>query len=167
MGTPTIIQLAARLTTLDGVGAQVPSRASVPTIFADLNALHTTINQLTLTVQAQLNTTISQVNALDALVDELLYGTNNVSGQTLRVGPFTVDSGYCDGPYIVNFTNVYSDGFYTVEVSIVLNEAISSAPCSVGGITQQTNPGNGINVWIINNDSIIHNATINIYVRHD
>lgn len=82
MGTPTLSQLAARVTAIDGIGSQVPSTASVPTIFNDLNGLHTTISQLTLTIQAQLNTTLTQVNAYIELVNSLL-GVSGLNGLLL------------------------------------------------------------------------------------
>jgi hypothetical protein len=64
MSTPTLAQfilLQNRVTALDGVTSPVPSNAAVPTIEADLNGLHTTINQLTLLLQSQMNTITSQL----------------------------------------------------------------------------------------------------------
>lgn len=76
MATPTISQLAQRVSALDGIGALSPSGAVVPTIFNDLNGLHTTISQLTLTIQSQLNTTITQVNTYVEIVNQLLGATS-------------------------------------------------------------------------------------------
>lgn len=65
-----------RLTALDGVGAAVPSHSAVPTIEADINGLNTTLNQLTLTIQQQLNTYITQLQTLQQTVNELLGGNS-------------------------------------------------------------------------------------------
>jgi len=72
MATPSLQEIANRVTALDGIGAQIPSSSSVPTIFNDLNGLRTTINQLTLTLQAQLNEVANLVNTLQATVNQLL-----------------------------------------------------------------------------------------------
>ena len=61
-----------RLTALDGITSPVPSAAAVPTIEADLNGIHTTIAQVTLTIQAQLNEVTQQVATLQATVNQLL-----------------------------------------------------------------------------------------------
>ncbi len=61
-----------RLTALDGITSPVPSAAAVPTIEADLNGVHTTIAQVTLTIQAQLNEVTQQVATLQGTVNELL-----------------------------------------------------------------------------------------------
>ena len=66
--------LQNRVTTLDGVGAQVPSRSTIPVMQSDLNGLHTTLNQLTLTLQAQLNTIATQVAVAQAALNALLAG---------------------------------------------------------------------------------------------
>lgn len=76
MATPAQVNaILNRLTALDGITSPVPSGAAVPTIEADLNGLHTTINQVTLTLQAQLNQVLQQVAVLQATVNEFLGGT--------------------------------------------------------------------------------------------
>lgn len=68
----------ARLTAIDGIGAAIPSSSSVPTILADLNGIHTSISQLALTVQSQLNQTTSTVNTLQGVIDTLLGGGSGI-----------------------------------------------------------------------------------------
>jgi hypothetical protein len=61
-----------RLTALDGVGAVVPSSAAVPVLQADMNGLRSTLNQLVLTLQSQLNAYGQQVSQLQSSVNTLL-----------------------------------------------------------------------------------------------
>jgi len=79
MATPTLAELAIRLTTVDGVGAAVPSSADIPTIEADLNGLHTTIQQLSLIIQSQLNTLAAQVTQLQTGLSTPISGGNGTT----------------------------------------------------------------------------------------
>src|SRR5208337_748110 len=73
MSSPSQVNaILNRLTALDGITSPVPSAAAVPTIEADLNGIHTTIAQVTLTIQAQLNQVTQQVATLQGTVNELL-----------------------------------------------------------------------------------------------
>lgn len=161
MSTPTLQSVSTRLSALDGINAAVPSQASVPVIQADLNGLHTTISQLTLTIQAQLN----QFSEDLAVVQAALAG--QVVDQTLRLGPLTIPATSFQGPYSINFTNSYADGNYTVEVTGSVGEPMATAGCFVSGVQKQPTPGNGVQVWITNSDSIQHTVTFNVFVRHD
>lgn len=102
-----------RLTALDGITSPVPSAAAVPTIEADLNGVHTTIAQVTLTIQAQLNEVTQQVATLQGTVNEILGGipgivpvtTPGITGEALvaydaTTGEFTqaVVGGTGSGP---------------------------------------------------------------------
>jgi len=58
MSTPTLAQfvlLQNRVTALDGITSANPPAAAVPTIYADLNGLHSSLNQLVLLLQSQMN----------------------------------------------------------------------------------------------------------------
>lgn len=159
--TPTLSQLSTRLTAVDGIGAAVPSSAAVPTINSDLNGLHETIQQWALVVQADLNKFGQELAQLQTAV------AGEANDQAVRLGPVPVDNGAMTGPYTLSFVAPYSDGLYTTEVTVSVGEAISTASCQVAGVQQQSTPGNGVLVWVINNDSIGHNVTINVFVRHD
>jgi len=75
MASPAQINaILNRLTALDGITSPIPSAAAVPTIEADLNGIHTTISQVTLTIQAQLNEVTQQVATLQATVNEIAGG---------------------------------------------------------------------------------------------
>jgi hypothetical protein len=63
-----------RVTALDGVGATVPSKSAMPVVQNDLNGLHTTLNQLTLALQSQLNLIATQITTLQGTVNQLLGG---------------------------------------------------------------------------------------------
>lgn len=161
MVTPTLQDLAIRLSAVDGIGATVPSQADIPTIESDLNGLHTTINQLVLTLQTQWNTILTQLQAVQA---SLAVG---YEAQDVRVGPITITATTLHTPITVNFPAPFADGLYTVEATVVLGEAISTAPCFVAGVQQQGTAGNGILVWVMNSDSVTHNVTVNVSCRHD
>lgn len=77
--------LTNRVTALDGITSPVPSAAAVPTIEADLNGIHTTISQVTLTLQAQLNQLMQEVAVLTALTNQLLGGAPLVIPVTKRL----------------------------------------------------------------------------------
>lgn len=98
--------LQNRVTALDGVTSPLPSAAAVPTLKRDLNGLRTTLNQLTLTIQAQLNEVAALVGSLQASINEVLGGQTfitpitiaPISGQVLAsydatTGLFTQTSG--------------------------------------------------------------------------
>jgi len=75
MSSPSQVNaILNRLTALDGITSPVPSSAAVPTIEADLNGIHTTISQVTLTIQAQLNQVTQQVATLQGTVNEIAGG---------------------------------------------------------------------------------------------
>ena len=108
-----LTQLDNRLTTLDGVGAQVPSSAQVPTVLRDLNGLHTTISQLTLTLQSQLNEVSASVATLQASVNNLLgIGGGNAAARK----SFTTSG--TTGTIDVLFLIPFVDDNYTASVSI-------------------------------------------------
>lgn len=67
--------LVNRVTALDGISAAIPSASAVPTIQKDLNGLHTTLNQLVLTIQTQLNLVANLVTQLQGTTNELLGGS--------------------------------------------------------------------------------------------
>jgi len=82
--------------------------------------------------------------------------------------PGTVTAGTLGGPYTINFSPAFADGNYTVEVTAVIGETLyGGGPCFIAGVQQQVTPGNGINVWVSNNDTNNHTVTINIIARHD
>jgi hypothetical protein len=56
--------LANRVTAIDGITSPNPPAAAVPTIYADLNGLHTALNQLVLLIQTQLNQVLSNVSQI-------------------------------------------------------------------------------------------------------
>ena len=161
MSTPTLQSISIRLSAVDGIGANPPSGAAIPTIETDLNGIHTTIDQLTLLIQSQLYMVMSQLTAV-----EIGLAGQTVS-QTVRAGAYTLGASTLGGPYTVNFPAPYTDGLYTVETTITLGESLSTAGCSVAGVKQQATPGNGISVWVMNSDSIIHTVTVNCFVQHD
>lgn len=108
-----LTQIDNRLTALDGVGSQVPSSAQVPVLFKGLNGLKTTINQLTLTLQAQLNEISQAIAVLQATVNNLLgISGGNAAGRTVFSTSGTV--GFVD----VLFTTSFVDDNYTATVSI-------------------------------------------------
>jgi len=159
--TSTLSQLSTRLTAVDGIGATVPSSANIPTINAALNGLNTTIQQWGLVVQTELN-------AFEAALDQLSTAVaGEANDQAVRLGTVLVTSGTLSTPYSLSFVVPYADGLYTTEVTISLAEPLSTAPCIVAGVKQQSTPGNGVIVWVMNNDSVDHNVTINVFVRHD
>lgn len=160
MATQTLQDLSIRLSAVDGVNTLVPSSSAIPTIYADLNGLHTTLSQLVLTLQSQWNMILGELTAIQVG----LAGEN--LDQAVRLGPVALTNGL-HGPYQVNLPVSFADGNYTTEVSLILGEIISTAACVVAGITQQSTPGNGVNVWVYNGDSVTHNVTINVFVRHD
>lgn len=151
----SIQQLDNRLTALDGVGAQVPSQAAVPTLFAGLNGLKTTINQLTLTIQSQLNTIAQTIATLQTTVNNLLgIGGGNQAG---RVG-FTTSG--ASGTIDVLFITPFADDNYTAVVSIEslsLVQAVGfSKKSDHSGVTvAYTASGSGIS------------ATAHVIARHD
>jgi len=67
--------LVNRVTALDGINAATPSASAVPTIQADLNGLHTSLNQLVLTIQTQLNLVANLVTQLQGATNEILGGS--------------------------------------------------------------------------------------------
>ncbi|MGC1582165.1 MAG: hypothetical protein WA766_11810 [Candidatus Acidiferrales bacterium] len=158
---PTLSQLSTRLTAVDGVGAAVPSSADIPTINADLNALHNTIQQWALVVQAEINAFAADLAQLQTAV------AGEANEQAVRMGTVLVTAGTLSVPYSLAFPTPFADGLYTTEVTVSIAEPLSTASCVVAGVQQQSTPGNGVIVWIVNNDSINHNATINVFARHD
>jgi hypothetical protein len=79
MATPAQVSaILNRLTALDGITSPVPSGAAVPVIEKDLNGLRTTINQLTLTIQAQLNEVSQQLQILQGTVNKILGGVPGI-----------------------------------------------------------------------------------------
>ena len=86
--------------------------------------------------------------------------------QSIRSSVGTVNAGTLGGPFTVNFSPAYADNNYTVEVTALVGEAISTAPCYVGGV-QQNGTGAGVFVWVSNNDSINHTVFVNVLARHD
>jgi hypothetical protein len=114
-----LTQLDNRMTALDGVGAQVPSSAQVPTVFRDLNGLHTTISQLTLTLQSQLNEVSVAVATLQASVNNLLgIGGGNAAARKSFTTAGT--TGSIDISFLVPFV----DDNYTASVSIESTVAV-------------------------------------------
>ena len=95
--------------------------------------------------------------------------------QTVRLNIGTVNQGNpVTGPWTVNFTTPFADGNYTVQCSVTCGEApgtptIAASPALlITCINYQATPGNGVIVWIENNDSIPHtNVTINVTAIHD
>lgn len=67
--------LVNRVTALDGIGASIPSASAIPAMQADLNGLHTTINQLVLTIQTQLNLVANLITQLQGTTNQLLGGS--------------------------------------------------------------------------------------------
>jgi hypothetical protein len=86
--------------------------------------------------------------------------------QSIRFSAGSITAGTLGGPYAVNFTPAFADNNYTVEVTAVVGEAMSTAPCYVGGV-QQTGTGTGVNVWVSNDDSINHTVFVHVIARHD
>jgi len=77
MSSPTIAQFNAllnRVTEIDGIGSVVPSSADIPVVMNDLNGMHTTINQLVLQIETQLNAVNNQLLTLQSNVNDLLGG---------------------------------------------------------------------------------------------
>lgn len=161
MATPTLQDLSIRLSAVDGVGAAVPSLANIPVIQTDLNGLHTTLNQLVLTLQTQWNSLTTQLQAIQVGL------AGETTDQAARAGAYLLTATTMGGPYTVNFAAPYADGSYTTEVTVTLGEAISTAACYVAGVKQQNTAGNGVLVWVYNGDSVNHNITINLFARHD
>jgi hypothetical protein len=96
------------------------------------------------------------------LIDASLLGV-----QSVRFSAGTINAGTMGGPFTINFATAFADGNYTVEATAVVGEAMSTAPCYVGGVQQQGTPGVGVKVWVANNDSINHTVVINVHARHD
>ncbi len=78
----------------------------------------------------------------------------------------SVSAGTLGGPYTINFSSPFADNNYTVVATAEIGEAMSTAPCYVGGEQKQA-AGAGVTVWVANNDSISHTVTINVVARHD
>jgi hypothetical protein len=78
----------------------------------------------------------------------------------------SIPAGTLGGPYTVNFSSPFADNNYTVVATAEIGEAMSTAPCYVGGVEKQA-AGVGVTVWVANNDSISHTVTINVVARHD
>jgi hypothetical protein len=100
--------------------------------------------------------------------------SNSSSTQTVRSNIGTVLNGAVSGPNTVSFTAPFTDGNYTVQVSVICSEApgtptVTQFPSiGVSCIKYQTTPGNGVLVWVTNNDSIPHtNVTIHVTAIHD
>jgi hypothetical protein len=100
-------------------------------------------------------------------------GIVNISGNfpfTQNQSLGTVATGF-QGPFTVTFTSPFVDGNYTVEVAAVCGEAPATAGCYVAFIEQMggspPTPGNGILVWVQNDDSISHTVTLNIAAQAD
>lgn len=156
----TLINVDNRLTALDGVGAQVPSSASVPTIFRSINGLTTTISQLTLTIQSQMNTVAAAVATLQASVNNLLgIGGGNAAARLAFVTTGTT------GTVTVLFPVQFADNNYTVTVSI--EPAVSTFPAtvSIAGFVKRTDFA-GVTVMYTATGASL-NATAHVIARHD
>ena len=116
------------------------------------------------------------VGTLGQVLESTVTGTKWIASaagaaiQTFRYGPVTSLTGSTQGPYTVNFPTPYADGLYTVEVTPVGSEALGTLGATTVLVTYvypQTTPGNGIFVYVTNNDSITHYVNFNVFVRHD
>lgn len=61
----------ARLSAIDGIGLSNPSTGDIPVIESDINGLRTTLSQVVLTIQSQLNAIQNQVNNIQTTVNLL------------------------------------------------------------------------------------------------
>lgn len=88
--------------------------------------------------------------------------------QTVRVAYASnpLASGALSSAITVNFATPFADGNYTVSVDAEVAEALSGATV-VTTFKKQATPGNGVTVWVLNNDSISHNVTVHVIARHD
>lgn len=122
-----------RLTALDGVTSPIPSSSAVPTIKHDLNGLHTTLAQLTLTIQAQLNEVLTQVAILQAAVDEIAGGLPAVNPQAQAVVAGEFINGYDPTTGLFSLGSAAGAGVSSVnsetgDVVLVAGSGISVTP---------------------------------------
>lgn len=101
-----------------------------------------------------------------ALTYRILKGDDASASRTVRFNAGTVLAGQFSGPFTINFTPAFADNNYTVEATVVVGEALSTAPCVIAGV-QQNGGGAGVDVWVVNNDTINHTVFVNIIARHD
>lgn len=161
--------LTLRVTALDGIGSQVPSASSVPTIFAQLNSLNTTIQQLTLTLQAQLNTIAVTITTLQGVVNQVL-GVNqlNVVRNTQTAKQIhTVTSGEIAGTNIIVplvWSTAFTDLLYTATASVVVTSGnvnsykVNGITKTLTGATVSINVSAGVNLDTIEVDATaVHN----------
>lgn len=101
-----------------------------------------------------------------------LAATSAVKTARLNIGSL-VTAGF-SGPHALTFATPFADGNYTVQVSVTCGEAPETATVAafpsvgVACINYQSTPGNGVNVWVANNDSGTHtNVTIQVTAVHD
>lgn len=153
-----IDDLSQRVTALDGVGAQVPSRSAVPTIYTDLNGLHGTINQLTLTIQGQLNTIAASITTLQGTVNNLL----GLPVPLLQSARAALTSTGTTGVVDVLFPAAYADNNYTASVAIETLAADFSV--TVVGFVKKPN-GAGVTV-MYNAVGAGRNATAHVIAQH-
>jgi len=143
MATPTqVTAIFNRLTALDGINSPIPSAAAVPTVEKDLNGIHTTINQLTLTIQAQLNAIGQQLSTLQGTVNELLP-TPPTKIQTVRQS-YTVTSadvllGYAVVP--ITWPIPWPDTHYTIAWGLHDLGPVASLNNAVGDFHNVTTTG--------------------------
>jgi hypothetical protein len=155
MPAPDLTQLDNRLTALDGVGAQVPSAAQVPVLFKGLNGVHTTISQLTLTLQAQLNEVAQAISVVQNSVNNLL-GIGGGNAAARRTFTTSGTTGFID----VLFTTPFVDDNYTATVSIE-----SAVDVSIKKFTKKVDHS-GVTVFYTAASSGLA-ATAHVVARHD
>jgi hypothetical protein len=177
MATSTQVnEILNRLTALDGITSPIPSGAQVPVIQKDLNGLHTTINQLTLTIQAQLNAVSQQLQTLQGTVNKILGGVpgivpisapaipgDAITAYDATTGLFTqapVDTGA-----YVPLTSVTGNGFADNSTTGI---NITESDPSVGGITISANAmgGNGVAVRALSGTVYLDASAVNIATVH-
>jgi hypothetical protein len=66
----------------------------------------------------------------------------------------------------VTFSSPFADANYTVSVSVETAAAMQSATV-VATFQKQGTPQNGVNVQVLNNDSLSHTVTVHVIARHD
>jgi len=70
--TDAVTNLTARLNQVDGAGLPVTSQSELAKLKADISGLKTTVEQVTLTLESQLNTVLAQIQSLATLLNSHL-----------------------------------------------------------------------------------------------
>jgi hypothetical protein len=94
--------------------------------------------------------------------------------QTVRSIATSFTQGGVVGPITMTFATPFADNNFTVEVTVLGDEAAPGTPTvtqfpsvGVSYIRLLAPAGTGVNVWVCNNDSIAHTGVVHVTAIHD